>query len=56
VQPDPRGQPPSSLYNFHTWSRQLRSFITDVMGEPAVLACNSVGGLAGLQVRAGGGA
>lgn len=50
LQPDPRQLPPSSLYNFPTWSRQLRAFIADVVREPAALVCNSVGGLAGLQV------
>lgn len=52
LQPDPRQLPPSSIYNFPTWSRQLRAFIADVVGEPAALVCNSVGGLAGLQVTA----
>lgn len=53
LQPDPRQQPINTIYNFSTWSRQLRDFTAGVIGEPATLVCNSVGGLAGLQVRAG---
>ncbi|KAI3430275.1 hypothetical protein D9Q98_004871 [Chlorella vulgaris] len=47
--PDPRQQPINTIYNFSTWSRQLRDFTAGVIGEPATLVCNSVGGLAGLQ-------
>ena len=47
--PDPRQAEPNALYNFGTWSRQLRRFTAEVIGEPTALACNSVGGLAGLQ-------
>ncbi|KAL4424712.1 hypothetical protein ABPG77_000055 [Micractinium sp. CCAP 211/92] len=48
--PDPRQQPVSSIYNFHTWSRQLRAFTREVVGGgPVTLTCNSVGGIAGLQ-------
>lgn len=47
--PDPRQLPPTSIYNFDTWSQQLRDFVAGVMGQPAVLVCNSVGGIAGLQ-------
>ncbi|KAL6766812.1 CPLD60 [Auxenochlorella protothecoides x Auxenochlorella symbiontica] len=48
--PDPRlAGPPSSLYNFDTWSDQLLDFTRAVIGRSAVLSCNSVGGLAGLQ-------
>lgn len=50
LQPDPRQLPPTSIYNFDTWSQQLRDFVAGVMGQPAVLVCNSVGGIAGLQV------
>lgn len=47
--PDPRQQPTCSIYNFPNWSRQLRCFISEVIGGPVTLTCNSVGGLAGLQ-------
>lgn len=48
--PNPRlAGPPSSLYNFDTWSDQLLDFTRAVIGRSAVLSCNSVGGLAGLQ-------
>ncbi|KAL4422541.1 hypothetical protein ABPG75_008738 [Micractinium tetrahymenae] len=48
--PDPRQQPVSAIYNFHTWSRQLRAFTKEVIGGgPATLTCSSVGGIAGLQ-------
>lgn len=51
VQPDPRQQPVSTIYNFNTWSRQLRAFTREVVGGgPVTLSCNSVGGIAGLQV------
>lgn len=52
LQPDPRQYgPPSSLYNFPNWSQQVRDFLREVVGGPATLTCNSVGGIAGLQVR-----
>ena len=48
--PDPMSLPQNSIYNFENWSRQIRDFINEVIGgEPAFLACNSVGGVAGLQ-------
>jgi pimeloyl-ACP methyl ester carboxylesterase len=48
--PDPRAfGEPNALYNFENWGLQLRDFVAQVVGEPAVLSCNSVGGLAGLQ-------
>ena len=31
----------AGLFTFHTWSRQLRAFIKEVVGDPAVLLCNS---------------
>lgn len=31
----------AGLFTFHTWSRQLRAFIREVVGESAVLLCNS---------------
>jgi pimeloyl-ACP methyl ester carboxylesterase len=47
--PDPMKLEQNAIYNFENWSRQLRAFIKDVVGEPAFLMCNSVGGVAGLQ-------
>ncbi|KAL0045202.1 hypothetical protein WJX82_000513 [Trebouxia sp. C0006] len=47
--PDPRQYEVNELYNFETWGRQLSAFIEEVVGEPAFLICNSVGGIAGLQ-------
>jgi len=47
--PDPMSSPQNEIYNFENWSRQLRSFVDEVVMEPAFLACNSVGGVAGLQ-------
>ena len=34
----------NELYNFETWGEQLSSFVEEVVGEPAFLICNSVGG------------
>ena len=53
----PRARTPSlrseleqnAIYNFENWSRQLRAFAAEVVGEPAFIMCNSVGGVAGLQ-------
>ncbi|MBW4666134.1 MAG: alpha/beta fold hydrolase [Cyanomargarita calcarea GSE-NOS-MK-12-04C] len=39
-------------YSGDLWSEQLRAFITEVIGEPAVLAGNSLGGYASLCVCA----
>lgn len=49
--PDPREHPdgPNAIYNFENWAQQLRDFITEVIGEPTCITCNSVGGIAGLQ-------
>jgi len=44
-----RGSPPNSIYNFETWGQQAADFIREKVGEPSVIICNSVGGLAGLQ-------
>lgn len=44
--------PVNSIYNFDTWSRQLRDFIDAFVPEgQAYVICNSVGGLAGLQAH-----
>jgi pimeloyl-ACP methyl ester carboxylesterase len=37
------------LYNFDTWSLQVDDFIKNVVKEPCVLVCNSIGGVVGLQ-------
>ena len=47
--PNPMGQPQNSIYNFENWARQLNAFIEEIVGEPAFIMCNSVGGVAGLQ-------
>lgn len=47
--PDPRTLPPGSIYNFENWGQQCADFCRDVVGSPAFLITNSVGGLAGLQ-------
>ena len=44
VQPVCRDFAPNGLYNFETWGQQLADFIDQVVGEPAFLLCNSVGG------------
>ena len=36
--------PPRSLYTFDNWARQLLDFMDEVVGEPAFLITNSVGG------------
>lgn len=41
--------PLESVYNFYTWSEQLTSFIDEVVGGEAFLACNSIGSCVGLQ-------
>eukprot|EP00891_Asterochloris_glomerata_P009833 jgi/Astpho2/9833/Aster-03797 len=47
--PDPKDFAPNGLYNFETWGQQLADFIDQIIGEPAFLLCNSVGGIAALQ-------
>lgn len=46
--PDPRAAPRNSIYNFENWGQQCVDFISEVIGSPAVISTNSVGGLAGL--------
>ena len=48
--PDPEN--PASLYNFGTWGSQLLDFCEQVVGGPAFLATNSVGGIAALSAAA----
>ncbi|KAG1680822.1 hypothetical protein FOA52_008155 [Chlamydomonas sp. UWO 241] len=47
--PDPRAVPHNTIYCFPVWGEQLVDFINEVVGSPATLSCNSVGGLAGLE-------
>jgi pimeloyl-ACP methyl ester carboxylesterase len=47
--PNPRFYQVNELYNFENWAEQVSCFITEVIKEPCVLVCNSVGGLVGLQ-------
>lgn len=47
--PDPREAAPGSLYTFEVWGAQLLDFIDQLIGEPAFLVSNSVGGLAALE-------
>lgn len=47
--PNPRKYPVNDLYNFDTWSAQVSCFIEEVIKEPCVLVCNSIGGVVGLQ-------
>lgn len=47
--PDPSKAPPNSIYCFPRWGQQVVQFIDEVVQAPAVLSCNSVGGLAGLE-------
>ena len=37
-------QAPNAIYNFETWGTQLTDFIQEVLGEPAFILSNSVGG------------
>lgn len=45
--------PPNTIYSFDTWGEQLRDFITQRVGEPATLVCNSVGGELGVSAPHG---
>lgn len=48
--PDPKKYEPERLYSFETWGQQLVDFSQDFFdGRPCIIACNSVGGVAGLQ-------
>lgn len=47
--PDPRSAEPNSIYNFENWGQQALDFLDEIVGGPAVLVTNSVGGLVGLQ-------
>lgn len=39
--PDPRTQEVNSIYNFENWGEQLRDFVTEVIGRPTLITCNS---------------
>jgi pimeloyl-ACP methyl ester carboxylesterase len=47
--PNPKEYAVNEVYNFNTWADQTRDFINEVVGEPCVLVCNSVGGVVGLN-------
>lgn len=47
-----RSAKPKQEYNGNLWREQLHDFITEVIGEPTVLAGNSLGGYASLCVAA----
>jgi pimeloyl-ACP methyl ester carboxylesterase len=45
--PDPKQAPSNSIYNFDNWGQQLVDFTEQVIGAPAYISCNSVGGACG---------
>ena len=47
--PSPKQYPVNGLYNFDTWALQVDDFIKNVVKEPSVMVCNSIGGIVGLQ-------
>lgn len=47
--PSPKAYGVNELYNFETWGEQITQFIEKEVKEPAILVCNSVGGVVGLQ-------
>lgn len=47
--PNPKNFEVNALYNFETWAEQTAFFIEEVVREPSILVCNSIGGLVGLQ-------
>lgn len=48
--PDPTTQEKNTIYNFENWADQLEAFIDEVIQEPVVVVCNSVGGMSGLRL------
>ena len=42
--PTPNKESPAELYNFENWGQQLVDFCAEVVGSPAFLLTNSVGG------------
>lgn len=47
--PNPKAFRVNELYNFENWGDQTCRFIEEVVKEPSILVCNSVGGVVGLQ-------
>mmetsp|Transcript_40610 Transcript_40610/g.83257 ORF Transcript_40610/g.83257 Transcript_40610/m.83257 type:complete len:409 (-) Transcript_40610:44-1270(-) len=50
--PVPQKHPLGSVYNFFTWSEQVRDFTREIIGAPAggvTLVTNSIGAISGLQ-------
>ena len=47
-----RSAKPNQEYSGNLWREQLHDFITEIIGQPTVLAGNSLGGYAGLSVAA----
>ena len=47
--PNPKEREVNEIYNFDTWTHQTLEFISDVVKEPSILVCNSIGGIVGLQ-------
>ena len=47
--PNPMLREQNEIYCFETWGKQIEDFLDEVVGTPAYVACNSVGGVAGLQ-------
>eukprot|EP00803_Ostreobium_quekettii_P009715 evm.model.scf_343.5 EVM.evm.TU.scf_343.5 scf_343:31435-36314(-) len=47
--PNPRMDKQGSLYTYETWSSQVLDFMETVIGGPAFLVCNSIGGIVGLE-------
>ena len=47
--PNPKAYGVNEVYNFENWAEQVAYFIDEVVKEPCVLVCNSVGGCVGLQ-------
>ena len=48
-QPNPKDYEVNELYNFENWGIQTTNFIENIVKEPCVLVCNSVGGMVGMQ-------
>lgn len=47
--PNPKLYGVNEIYNFENWSEQIVQFIQDIVKQPSVLVCNSVGSCVGLQ-------
>jgi len=42
--PNPKERGVNEIYNFDTWTHQTQEFIREVVKEPSILICNSIGG------------